>query len=289
MMDETMISGKPRPELELTVFNSGWVPAHKKLVVAGGPGGEVRMPALFALIRHPEHGLILYDTGYHTRFYEATKKFPYSLMRRFTPAEIEESDNVERQLQRIGVAPEDVKTIILGHGHVDHVPGVECFPDAKLIVCRREWEAMQGSPLAVFTKAYLKSLYQGIANEIEFINFRERGQPLSPFHATIDLFGDGSLVLVFLPGHTPGQAGLIVTLADERKFFFIGDAAWVRQNYLDMKPPALPARVILASYADFKTTLQRVHDYHQQNPEVVIVPAHCPDAWSQLGDLGLAG
>jgi glyoxylase-like metal-dependent hydrolase (beta-lactamase superfamily II) len=277
------------PDLALTVFNSGWVPTNKKLALSGAASEHIRMPALFAMIRHPQKGVILYDTGYNTRFYEATEKWPFRVMRYLTPAEIREEDNADRQVNKKGIKPEDVGTIILGHGHVDHVPGVVSFPNAKVIVERREWEAMQGSALAVFRHAYLKSLYEGLTNEIEQKDILEQGKPYGPFERALDLWDDGSMILTPLPGHTPGQMGLMVNMPDGRRFFFIGDAAWLSENYLYMKPPAFIARTILSSFDDYMNTLKLIHGFQKENPDVTIVPSHCPATWEKLSQMGVAG
>ena len=225
----------------------------------------------------------------HTRFYEATEKLPYRLLRKLTPVEMGEDENVDRQLEKKGIRAEEVGTIILGHGHVDHVPGISCFPEAKVIVERREWQAMQGRALRLFTSGYLKSLYEGMTNEIEQIDLTARGEPYGPFPCSLDLWGDGSMILVPLPGHTAGQIGLLVNLPDARRVFFIGDAAWLRENYISLKPPALIARGIFSSFADFKATLNLLNSVHREHPDVIVVPAHCPVAWKELNDLGLAG
>jgi len=283
------MSGNASVEVELTVFNSGWVETMRGIAISGGGTGRIRMPALFAMIKHPQEGIILYDTGYSTRFFEATKKLPYRLMRYLTPAEIEEEDNADRQIENAGVSLGEVKTIILGHGHADHSPGIVYFISANVIVEKREWEAMNVSPLKAFTKAYLKSLYEGIGNRIEQIDLDERGKPLGPFDQTLDLYGDGSMVLVHLPGHTPGQMGLMLNAKAGKRFFLIGDAAWLSENYGAMKPPAAPARAILSSFENYIKTLRLIHDFHEENPDVIIVPAHCPEAWEKLGEMGVAG
>jgi len=267
-------------EVELKVFNSGWVPAHKSMVITGGRG-KIRMPALFAMIRHPRQGVILYDTGYSTRFYEATSKLPYRLMRIFTPAEIREEDNADRQLLAAGVSPDEVRTIILGHGHADHSPGIVYFPNAEVVVESREWEAMQGSALKLFLNAYVKSLYEGIGNKIRLVDLEKQGKPCQGFDRGLDLFDDGSMILVSLPGHTAGQMGLLVNAASG-KFFFIGDAAWITDNYLTLCPPARPARLIIHSFKNFMNSLRKVQEFNRKFPEVIIVPSHCPSAWERV-------
>lgn len=285
----TVTAAEPaRASVVLEVFNSGWVNGPKPIVLPGSGWGHFRMPALFALIHHPQRGNLLYDTGYSTRFYEATRRFPYRIMRYLTPAEIEEQDNADRQLARAGVDAEQVQAIILGHGHVDHVPGVVYFPRARVIVDRREWEAMQGPAGRVFRKAYLKSLYRDLPNPIDGVDFERDGRPLGPFERTIDLYGDGSLVLVSLPGHSAGHMGLLVR-ATRGNFFLIGDAAWVEGNYLDLRPQARIVGAIWSSRADLMDSMRRIRDFARDNPDTIIIPSHCPASWQRLQEMGVAG
>jgi len=276
------------PDIELKVFNSGWVTASKGMVLAGAGSEKIRMPATFAMIRHPDKGIILYDTGYSTRFYDATSRFPYSILRRATPAEITEDDNAVRQLEKAGIGANDVNTIVLGHGHVDHVPGVADFPEARLIVDHREWAFMQGPAFRIFRKGYVKSLYEGIPNQVDTIDFARDGKRYGPFEASVDLYGDGSLIVTPIEGHTIGHMGLLVNMADGRRFLFIGDAAWVSENYLHLKAPSVIARTILASYRKFLSTLELLKSIHENHPDVTIVPCHCPAAWEKLQSSGIA-
>ena len=265
--------------LKLQFFNSGWISTEKKIVVRGASGGKIRIPALFAMIDHPDHGVILYDTGYTERFFDATQKWPYKIMRTLTPVKLI-NENIVQQLARSGVKPEDVKTIIISHGHVDHIPGVNHFPDAVILIDQKEWDFMQGPSLKIFKNGYLKSLYEDIPNPIEFIDF-SKTQSCGPFDNVVDFLGDGTLLLVPLPGHTIGQTGLMVNLPDGRKFFLIGDAAWVADNYLLPKPPAPMVRFILRSNQGLMDTLKRLHHFNLENPDVIIVPSHCPAAWNK--------
>jgi len=114
------------------------------------------------------------------------------------------------------------------------------------------------------------------------------GEPLGPFRRSLDLWSDGSLVLVSLPGHTCGQLGLMVNLPGQRQYFFIGDAAWVEENYLEMNPPAYIVGAIWSSRDDAMESMRSIRDYAKDNPDTVIIPSHCPKAWKRLQQLGVA-
>jgi glyoxylase-like metal-dependent hydrolase (beta-lactamase superfamily II) len=273
--------------VRITVFNTGWVKAPNRVVLSGGSGKTIDMPALCALIRHPEKGNILYDTGYSTRFYDATEKWPYRIMRHLTPARVKPEDHVEAQLEKMGVSRKSVRRIILGHGHVDHAPGLPLFPDATVVVEKREWAAMNRPAWAALSGGYIRDLYKGGALERQIIDMETQGVPLGPFRKTVDLFGDGTLVLVDLPGHTAGQMGLIATIEDGSAVFFIGDAGWVSGNFVLNRTPSQVIRLFVDSFRNFKQSLQSIHDFHKMNPDVLVVPTHCPDAWRMLKEKGL--
>lgn len=273
--------------VHITVFNTGWVKADNRVLLSGGDKKNVDMPALCALIEHPTKGNILYDTGYSTRFYDVTEKWPYRIMRYATPARVLLRDHVEVQLERMGIGRGDIHHIILGHGHIDHVPGLPCFPEATVIVEKREWAGMNRPKLRAFTHGYFTDLYKGAAKKRRIIDMETEGMPSGPFKRTIDLFGDGSLVLVDLPGHTAGQMGLIVRQDKGPTVFFIGDSGWVSGNHILNKTPSQVIRLFVNSYKNFKQSLSAIHAFHGANPDVIIVPTHCPDAWQALRDKGM--
>ncbi len=270
-----------RTKVELEVYNSGWVNGPRFVVLPGSGSGRFRLPVLFGLIRHPERGGLLYDTGFSTRFFRETRRYPYRFARYLVPSELDEQSDPARQLGRAGVAPEQVQAIILGHGHLDHVTAAADFPRARLIADAREWKAMQGPALELLFRGYLKSLYWELPNPIETVDLEQQGRPYGPFEQTIDLYGDGSLRLVSLPGHSAGHMGLLVHTADG-DFLFIGDAAWISENYLELRPPSRIVGTIWSSRSDLMRSMSRVRDFARDNPDIMIIPAHCPATWQRL-------
>ncbi len=279
------------PDIELTVFNTAWGTANKKLHVSGARSEKIHTTYPFAMIRHPQEGIILYDTGFDTCLYEAAKKFPYSLILKLLPVKLAEDNNADRQLAKNGVAAEEVKTIILSHGHFDHMPGVIRFPQANVIIERLEWKRMQGIGKRHFLSGYLKPLIDGITNKVKIVNLKAQGKPYGPFRYTLDLWGDSSMILILLPGHTPGQVGLLVNLPDGRRVFFIGDVG-LRENYLKLKFLPIYSHIFASIFMGsqmrvYNDTIRLIHNYNKDNPDVIIVPSFCSTAWKELTMLGL--
>ena len=151
------------PEVRAQVLNAGICPANRNKMLRGVKSAMLDVPAMFALIRHPTRGIILFDTGYATHFYGATMRFPFSIMRRITPVTVLPEENAVEQLRLDGIEPDSVGMIILSHCHVDHAAGLKDFPRARIVVEAGEWSlANRLGPLKAFTRGYLKDLYQGI-------------------------------------------------------------------------------------------------------------------------------
>lgn len=98
------------------------------------------------------------------------------------------------QLAEIGAAPGAVDYLGLSHLHVDHVGNVGLFPEARVLVQRAEYDAGYGPNPERFT--LIPETYAALDHD--------RIRAIEGDH---DLFGDGTVVLTALPGHTPGHQG----------------------------------------------------------------------------------
>lgn len=100
------------------------------------------------------------------------------------------------QLAQIGVKPEQVRFVGISHRHFDHIGQVGDFPQATLLIGAGDFAGIKGNPAAA---ALFKPWIQGTA-KVEAVN------------GDRDVFGDGSVVMLDLPGHTPGHHALLVRL-----------------------------------------------------------------------------
>ena len=241
-----------------------------------------RFPAGFALIVHRIAGAILFDTGYAPRFDAATRSFPERLYRWFTPVSVDATQSAASQLSRLGVAAEDVATIVVSHFHADHVAGLRDFPNATVVCAREAWTGVTArGRVASLRLGFLHDLMpDDIDARLSFAEERAAfalSGPYRAFGTGRDLFGDGSIVVVPLPGHARGHVGVLLPVTPDGATFFIGDAAWSHAGYARSAPPPFATTAFLGDTAEYRRTLRNIGVLSRADPFVRIVPAHASD------------
>jgi glyoxylase-like metal-dependent hydrolase (beta-lactamase superfamily II) len=147
-------------------------------------------------------GLILFDTGQDWASVTDTTYFPGGvtgyLYRRLACFDVGEHDTLTAQLATLGYAPADFSTAILSHLHQDHIGGLAELTRSDLPVSAAEWaELAKPTPEP---RGFLRSHIQ-----LPGLNWHRvspepaRDPALAPFTESLDVMGDGSLVLLPTP------------------------------------------------------------------------------------------
>lgn len=263
------------------LLDTGYCTAHESMLLRGARRVTIACHALVALIEHPQHGMIVWDTGYAPRMLNATERLPWRLYRRATPLHIAPELSLAAQLDRIGIAPESIGTLILSHLHADHVAGLRDLPSARIVLHRAaldEWRRRTG----------LRALGRAIVPALFPPDFAARAQPIDRFDgaalpglgATHDLLGDGSILLVELPGHARGQIGAFLPSAD-RPVLLAADGAWHSRAIRERRPPHPLTYLFVDDRRAVQHTLAALHDFAVARPDVLIVPTHCPEIYAR--------
>jgi glyoxylase-like metal-dependent hydrolase (beta-lactamase superfamily II) len=256
--------------------------------VRGGSWRAIEFPSLCALIEHPAHGHVLYDTGYAPHFFAATNLFPERLYRMILPVELRPEENLAEQLARLGVEPARIATVLISHFHGDHVAGLKDFPASRFLAMRADVELLlSSSRLRALRKAMLPDLLPSdFAARCDFADDRPRiALPpwMRPFTTGFDLLGDRSLIGIALPGHTPAQLGLLLCDPQGRRYFLVGDACWSLPACRAGKLPApLVVRHLSHDPAAYERTFFAIRELALREPELTIVPSHCALTWNSL-------
>lgn len=121
------------------------------------------------------------------------------------------------QLAELGVEPRQVTTVALSHYHADHAGQAQSFPHARLLIGAEDLAVIRSSEGAFNLDRGLFAPWSNGAGEAQGV----RGDH--------DIFGDGSVVMLATPGHTPGHHSLLVR-AHGRPVILTGDLWHFREQ-----------------------------------------------------------
>src|SRR5689334_5759477 len=140
------------PHLECHILDTGFCLAWEHHMIEGGRRCQIACHSIVALLGHPEHGWSLWDAGYAPRMLDETRRLPFWLYRRITPLRLRPELAAVAQIGRWGLAPRDIRRVIISHFHADHIAGLRDFASAELIclrsayddvAARRGWRALR--------------------------------------------------------------------------------------------------------------------------------------------------
>ena len=262
--------------MKFKLEHTGFCLSSKHFVLTGTERKDIRFYATYGIIEHPKHGVILFDTGYTSRFYDYTKKFPYALYPLITKVFVEKSEEAIFRLQENGISAEDVKYIIISHFHADHIGGLKDFPNATFICNKVAYDAVKDKKgfNAVRHGFIPMFLPDDFESKIQFINFDTCEKSDTDLGDLVDIFNDNSILLCELGGHAKGQIGAILN-TNEGQIFLAADACWVEEAYKENWLPNRIVRFIFDNWNNYISSLKKVQNFHINNPETLIIPCHC--------------
>ena len=167
------------------------------------PGLKLQLVYSCYLIKHGDE-YMMWDTGHS-----------------MTAPNVAPKVSIVDQLAKIDVKPEQIKYVGISHYHADHTGQVDSFPKATLLIGTREWDAITAPKPA---QGVNYKPFEG------WIKGDNKVEPL-PLGLDKDVFGDGSVIVLRTPGHTPGHSSLLVKLAQMGPVILSGDAVHFRENY----------------------------------------------------------
>jgi N-acyl homoserine lactone hydrolase len=198
--------------MKMHVLSGGRLRMRKSIYLPDADRSEtIELPVSCALIRHPQ-GNVLFDTGCHPSVSEDRQARWGDLARIVVPI-MQPGDNVITGLAAVGLDPDDIDVVVCSHLHPDHCGCNAFFGKATFAIHARELEAARAPDAEA--SGYLAA---------EWANDR----PIEAITGERDLFGDGRIVLIPLPGHTPGTMGAHVTLDRSGAFLLASDTVSLR-------------------------------------------------------------
>ena len=165
--------------------------------------GDLKLQFVYScyLVKHDDQYL-LWDTGHA-----------------MTTPNVAPKISIVDQIAQANVKPEQINFVGISHYHADHTGQVGSFPKATLLIGKGDWDAITSPKPA-----------EGV-NFKPFENWISGGGNVQPVPLDKDVFGDGSVMMLYTPGHTPGHHSLLVKLPQMGAVLVSGDLAHFRENY----------------------------------------------------------
>ena len=166
------------------------------------PPGQ-RLPFTFScyLIKHGDD-YMLWDTGHSMSAGPPAPKV-----------------SIVDQLAQLKLKPEQIKFIGISHFHADHTGQLPSFPGATVLIGKGDWDGIRSTPPMAG------------ANAPAFAHWLSGAGKLEALTGDRDVFGDGTVVIMRTPGHTPGHDSVLVRLKEAGNFLLSGDLMHFHENY----------------------------------------------------------
>ena len=161
------------------------------------------------LVRHPD-GDLMWDSGLPSALAEMEDGLTNGPFRVSVPVTLAE------QMQTIGLTPADIEYFSVSHSHFDHVGNAPMFAGSVFLVDQDERAHM------------FRAEARADAESFAAVAPLEAAETVA-FDGDYDVFGDGSVMIIALPGHTPGHTGLLVNLQNEGPVLLSGDLYHLRE------------------------------------------------------------
>jgi N-acyl homoserine lactone hydrolase len=200
--------------MKMHVLSGGRLRVRRGIYQPDAPRGEtIDVPVSSILLRHSQ-GNVLFDTGCHPDVAEHGEARWGSVVKVITPI-MQPGDNVINALAGVGLQCDDIDVVLCSHLHFDHCGCNTFFKRATVIMHAKELEAARAPDATA--AGYIAAEW-------------ERPEPPETINGERDLFGDGRIVLIHLPGHTPGSLGALVALEKSGTFLLASDTVSLRST-----------------------------------------------------------
>lgn len=261
---EGLPEATPPAGMSLSALPTGSMKSPAALSYRGGSFGDEREFSMTAiLVRHPR-GDLLFDTGFG-RSLEAHLAMQPALMRATTT--YRKGTPAADQLAAHGVDVRQLAGVVLTHAHWDHVSGLDGLPGVPVWVSAAERDFITNG-------GYMTS----VARSMDKLNFKlyEFGtNPYLGFARSLDVWGDGSVVLVPAAGHTPGSVIAFITLPSGARYALLGDLVWQSEGIeLPAERPWAVRSLVDVNAESVRDNIERIAAIHRRFPKIAMIPAH---------------
>lgn len=258
--------------MRLYAFSSGALTVPKSFLQGGAPSTAIQVPVGFFVVRHPK-GNVLFDTGNNDRII-TDPSYWGAFIQGLNPVRTPDVA-IDTQLQKIGLRPDDIKYVVVGHMHLDHGGNVGKFTKSTLVVQKDEMKnAFWPEPGT--SGPYIPGDFMMLRND--------PGAPLANRYSMIqlngdlDLFNDQSVVVKRWVGHTPGSQMMIVRLPKTGTVILTSDNVYFAEN---VTKNLLPDISLAYDPSGIMNAYQWIREM-QARENAQFFTGHDPDAWKAM-------
>jgi N-acyl homoserine lactone hydrolase len=182
---------------------------------------RIFLPVKAFYVHHPKGDFVI-DAGWD----EAVRSHPirtisYPLWFTSKPL-LPEGESVRERLASFGIRPQDLSFVLMTHMDIDHDSGLVLLKDApRVYVAPEEIQALHSAD-----PRYLKKAYKNIP----LTSIPWQKDPTAPYQKSWDVFGDGQVLVFYLPGHTAGS--VVMKISGKEGFLLIvGDSGYNKDSW----------------------------------------------------------
>lgn len=222
-------------------------------------------PSLVILLKHIEYGYILIDTGYGN--FLNNDKIKSVFYKTLTQSQFTYDNHICYQLIKDGISREDIKHIIITHFHPDNIGALDSFYHCTIHASKHIYNTLLNKN-KTFISPLLNENVIAAFKTIENESKKVENHFLNKYFINVyDLFGEGSILIVNLPGHTEDQVGVFIPTLNT---FFISDAALLNDDN-----QLISNHFILnENKKRYQHSLEILIRIQQEHPEITFISHH---------------
>jgi glyoxylase-like metal-dependent hydrolase (beta-lactamase superfamily II) len=261
----------PPADMSITAFPTGTYETPAALAFSGGSWKDTRhFAATAVLVRHPK-GNVLIDTGFgknldaHLKLIPSIQQSPHT-----------KGVPVVDQLASGGVRLGDLAGVIPTHAHWDHISGLDDLRGVPV------WVTAAGKRW-IDSKAKGTEVVNSFGSGVNYQQYDFEGGPYLGFPRSHDVWGDGSVVIVPAPGHTPDSVVVFVNLPSGARYALVGDLVWQLEGIeIPAEKPWMLRELIGENNAEVHKDIALIRSASKQYPQIHPIPAHDSSAFRVL-------
>ena len=271
-LEAALPEATPPADMQLVALATGLTHRSAAFAYRGGSLFDARAFTMTAvLVKHPR-GDVLIDAGFGRGVDAHFASMP--LYFRAT-TRYERGKSAAELLDAAGYDRGRLRAILLTHAHWDHASGAADFPTTPVWVTAEEHRFVrEGGALATVARSIGDERYEEYTFE---------GGPYLGFPRSHDVHGDGAIVVVPAPGHTPGSVVVFVTQPGGARHAFVGDLVWQREGIDQLEERPWMQRTLADDEpAHVRENILRMAAIGRKFPEIEMVPAHDARGFERL-------